>query len=84
MTPVNFSDFHSVEAYLNSLINYEQTFPLGGARDQLKLEPSLLAAARLDLPLRLPRTVHVAGTKGKGSTVAFLEALLAGEARVLS
>ena len=81
---MNFSDFHSVEAYLNSLINYEQTFPLGGARDQLKLEPSLLAAARLDLPLRLPRTVHVAGTKGKGSTVAFLEALLAGEARVLS
>lgn len=81
---MNFSDFHSVEAYLNSLINYEQTFPLGGARDQLKLEPSLLAAVRLDLPLSLPRAVHVAGTKGKGSTVAFLEALLAGEARVLS
>jgi dihydrofolate synthase/folylpolyglutamate synthase len=81
---VNFSDFHSVETYLNSLINYEQTFPLGGARDRLKLEPSLEAAARLDLSLRLPRAVHVAGTKGKGSTVSFLEALLTGEARVLS
>ncbi|MCX6600863.1 MAG: Mur ligase family protein [bacterium] len=81
---MNFSDFHSVETYLNSLINYEHTFPLGGARERLKLEPSLQAAARLDLGLRLPRAVHVAGTKGKGSTVAFLEALLAGQARVLS
>jgi dihydrofolate synthase/folylpolyglutamate synthase len=81
---VNFSDFHSVETYLNSLINYEQTFPLGGARERLKLEPSLQAAARLDLSLQLPHTIHVAGTKGKGSTVAFLEALLAGQARVLS
>jgi dihydrofolate synthase/folylpolyglutamate synthase len=81
---VTFPHFHSVEAYLNSLINYEHTFPLGGARERLKLEPSLQAAARLDLALRLPRAVHVAGTKGKGSTVAFLEALLAGQARVLS
>jgi dihydrofolate synthase/folylpolyglutamate synthase len=81
---VRFLDFHSVEAYLNSLINYEHAFPLGGPRDRLKLEPSLDAAARLDLSLRLKRTIHVAGTKGKGSTVAFLEALLSPEARVLS
>ena len=81
---MNFPDFPSVEAYLNSLINYEHAFPLGGARDRLKLEPSLDAAKRLNLPLRLEKTIHVAGTKGKGSTVAFLEVLLSPEARVLS
>ena len=81
---MNFPDFPSVERYLNSLINYEQAFPLGGARNQLKLEPSLRAAARLNLPLSLPGCIHVAGTKGKGSTVAFLEALLKPDRKILS
>jgi dihydrofolate synthase/folylpolyglutamate synthase len=74
---LNFPHFESVEDYLNSLINYEQTFPLGGARDRPKLEPTLQAARRLGLPLSLRNCVHIAGTKGKGSVVAFLECLLA-------
>lgn len=83
-TYMDLPDFSAVEKYLNSLINYEQTFPLGGARNRWKLEPCLRASARMGLSLRLPRCIHVAGTKGKGSTVAFLEALLTPDLRVLS
>ncbi len=79
-----FSAFTDVEAYLNSLINYESRLPLGGARDRPKLEPTLQALARLELPLTLPNTIHIAGTKGKGSVVAFLEALLSPDRSVLS
>ena len=79
-----FPDFPSVENYLDSLINYEQTFPLGGARDRPKLEPTLKAAERLGLSLGLPNCVHIAGTKGKGSVVSYLECLLSREHRVLS
>jgi dihydrofolate synthase / folylpolyglutamate synthase len=81
---VTFPDFPAVEQYLNGLINYEHTFPLGGQRDWPKLEPTLRAAQRLNLSLRLPRAVHIAGTKGKGSVLTFLEALLSPDAPALS
>lgn len=79
-----FTDFAAVERHLNSLINYEHDFPLGGKRDRPKLEPTRRAALRLALPLNLPDCVHIAGTKGKGSTAALLEALLDGPHGVLS
>jgi len=78
-----FSDFAEVEAYLNSLVNYEQRLPLGG-RDWPKLGPTRDAIARLDLSLTLSQCIHVAGTKGKGSTVSFLEALLSPNRPTLS
>ncbi|HEY3295967.1 MAG TPA: cyanophycin synthetase [bacterium] len=81
---MHFPDFSSVEHYLDSLVNYEQAFPLGGARDRPKLAPTLAAIERLKLPLRLPQCIHIAGTKGKGSTVSFLECLLSEGHRVLS
>lgn len=81
---MSFHDFPAVEAYLNSLINYEQTFPLGGDRGRPKLEPALRAVERLGLSQQLTQCVHIAGTKGKGSTVHFLEGLLAGQGSVLS
>jgi len=81
---LSFSDFDSLEKYLNSLINYEQAFPLGGARDRPKLVPTLNAVDRLGLPLALPNCVHIAGTKGKGSVVSYLECLLSDGHRVLS
>ncbi len=81
---MHFSDFSSVERFLDSLINYEQAFPLGGSRDRPKLAPTLNAAVRLSLPVRLLNCVHVAGTKGKGSVVSFLECLLSADHRVLS
>jgi dihydrofolate synthase/folylpolyglutamate synthase len=81
---LDFADFAAVERYLNSLVNYEQTFPLGGNRDRPKLEPALNAVARMELPQTLPGCIHIAGTKGKGSVVAFLESLLAPNHNVLS
>ena len=81
---MDFATFPEVERYLNSLINYEQAFPLGGARDRPKLQPTLDAAERLELPLSLPNCVHIAGTKGKGSVARFLECLLSPGHQVLS
>lgn len=81
---MTFHCFRDVDSFLNSLINYELQTPLGGARDRLKLEPAREAAARLGMKTSLPSCVHIAGTKGKGSTAAILEAVLAARNRVLS
>ncbi len=84
MSPMRFPDFDSVEAYLNSLVNYESTTPLGGDRDRPKLQPTLDAATRLGLCLSLLNCIHIAGTKGKGSVVSFLEGLLSPQHPTLS
>lgn len=76
--------FKEVLEYLNSLINYEVEFPLGGSRDRPKLEPVYAAARVLGLPLTLPKCIHIAGTVGKGSTAAMSQALLSVHHRVLS
>ena len=69
-------DRDRVLAWLDSRINYERvplsratgtTFGLTGMRQLLK---------RLGQPQLAYRVVHVAGTKGKGSTVAMLAAIL--------
>jgi dihydrofolate synthase/folylpolyglutamate synthase len=82
--PLMFLAFSDVEAYLNSLINYESGTPMGGARDRPKLDPTYRALTRLQLPLSIPSTIHIAGTKGKGSVAAFLDGLLAPDHQVLS
>lgn len=79
-----YSVFADVETHLNSLINYESRLPFGDTRDRPKLEPTYQALARLKLPLALPKTIHIAGTKGKGSVVAFLEAILSAKQNILS
>jgi len=76
--------FNEVLQYLNSLINYEVEFPLGGSRDRPKLEPVYTAARALLLPLVLPKCIHIAGTVGKGSTAAMTQALLSIHHSVLS
>ncbi|MFZ5433745.1 MAG: bifunctional folylpolyglutamate synthase/dihydrofolate synthase [Calditrichota bacterium] len=81
---MKFPDISSVETYLNSLINYEHAFPLGGARDRPKLEPTYRAVERLRLSLNLPNCLHIAGTKGKGSVVSFLEAIFRDDLPTLS
>ncbi|MCX6020301.1 MAG: bifunctional folylpolyglutamate synthase/dihydrofolate synthase [Chloroflexi bacterium] len=70
--------YEEAVAYLHTLANFET----GGNRDQA------VAAARWDLgrmeallarlgnPHRTARTVHIAGTKGKGSTAAMIAAAL--------
>ncbi len=55
---------------------------LSPGRDILGLERITELCARLGNPqLRLPRTFHVAGTNGKGSTCAYLRAILEAQGR---
>lgn len=70
---VTFADF---ETFLGSFTNYER-------RRQFRYDPEAVPLARmrsfveeLGSPHRSFRTVHVTGSKGKGSTTLILEALL--------
>jgi dihydrofolate synthase/folylpolyglutamate synthase len=60
-------------AFWYGLINYEQRQP---AADDLKLDHMRSLLARLGDPHRGLRIVHVAGSKGKGSTAAMLAEVL--------
>jgi dihydrofolate synthase/folylpolyglutamate synthase len=60
-------------AYWYGLINYEQRAP---AATDLKLDRMGALLAALGDPHRHLRIVHVAGSKGKGSTAAMLAAIL--------
>jgi dihydrofolate synthase / folylpolyglutamate synthase len=61
-------------ARLDTLTDWERR-PRGGMR--VGLEPMLDLAARLGDPQKAFRSIHVAGTKGKGSVSALIEAALA-------
>ena len=61
-------------ARLNSLTDWERR-PRNTMR--VALEPMRDLAARLDDPHKSFRSIHVAGTKGKGSVSALIEAALA-------
>jgi dihydrofolate synthase/folylpolyglutamate synthase len=78
------NSFKEVLEYLDSLINYEVEFPLGGSRDRPKLESVYQAARELKLPLELSKCIHIAGTVGKGSVAAMSQALLSIHHRVLT
>lgn len=78
------NSFTRVEEYLNSLINYEVSTPLGGDRDRPKLAPVYAACERLNLSRVLPKCIHIAGTVGKGSTAAIAQALLSVRHAVLT
>ncbi len=60
-------------AYILSYADYERV-PRSAVVFDLKRIQLLLA--RLDNPQDVPKTVHVAGTKGKGSTAAMIAAIL--------
>lgn len=63
-------------AWLYGRINYEQTPPARRGRHSLKLERMRELLVRLGEPgLAIP-TVHIAGTKGKGSTAAMIASVL--------
>ncbi len=62
------------EAWLEGLINLERSPDLAYAR--FTLDPVRRLLARLGDPQRQLRVVHVAGSKGKGSTALLCEALL--------
>ncbi|MBN1809249.1 MAG: bifunctional folylpolyglutamate synthase/dihydrofolate synthase [Planctomycetes bacterium] len=69
--------YEEAQAFLNSLVNYERRPPVDGAmRREVTLDRVRELAARLGDPQKDLASIHVAGTKGKGSTSAFAEAVL--------
>jgi dihydrofolate synthase/folylpolyglutamate synthase len=63
-------------AYLNQYINYERTQPQRYAPETLSLDRVNRLLDRLGRPDRAYRAIHIAGTKGKGSTAAMIESCL--------
>ena len=63
-------------AYLNQFINYERTQPQRYAPETLSLDRVSGLLERLGRPDRAYRSIHIAGTKGKGSTAAMIESCL--------
>src|SRR5215470_639978 len=68
-------DFEQAVSYLFSL-GRELAAPTQAATAKFNLENILLLARHLDHPENRYPSVHIAGTNGKGSTAAFLEAVL--------
>src|SRR5947209_11035412 len=66
------TDYDQAIAYWFGRINYEQRVPRPG---DLKLDRMRQLLHRLGDPHRRLRVVHVAGSKGKGSTSAMLAAV---------
>ena len=68
-------DYQTAVAYLESLVDYERKVPGAEAR-QWNLERISQLLADVGNPHHRLRAIHVAGTKGKGSTSALLAAIL--------
>jgi dihydrofolate synthase/folylpolyglutamate synthase len=60
--------------YLNQFISYERQQPAKYSPETLNLDRVHALLDRLGRPDRTFRSIHVAGTKGKGSTSAMIEA----------
>lgn len=61
---------------LNRFINYERSQPTSYSPETLNLDRVNLLLDRLGRPDRQFRSIHIAGTKGKGSTAAMIESVL--------
>ncbi len=69
-------DYSSVERYLDSFVNYEVVPGFGFASAGYDLGHVNELLRRLGDPHRAPCTVHVAGSKGKGSVAAMVASAL--------
>ena len=69
-------DFPAAIAYLDGFVNFERSVPNHAMREALTLGRVRELAARLGNPQERFPSLHVAGTKGKGSTCAFAAAML--------
>jgi len=69
-------DYRQALAYLYSLTDYEKKGFAAYAPEFYNLERMLSLLALLDMPQSRYRAVHIAGTKGKGSTAALIESVL--------
>ncbi|MCK4222536.1 MAG: bifunctional folylpolyglutamate synthase/dihydrofolate synthase, partial [Dehalococcoidia bacterium] len=69
-------DYSQAEAYLHSYIDYEQIPGICFASADYSLEHVEETLHRLNDPHLRPKTVHIAGTKGKGSVAAMIARVL--------
>jgi dihydrofolate synthase/folylpolyglutamate synthase len=69
-------DFADAANYLDSFVNYEKknTYPY---QKVLKLKRVKTLLKKLNIPYHKLRVIHIAGTKGKGSTATFCAYILA-------
>jgi len=70
------ADYHSAANFLLDRINYERSCHIPYGAGVFKLDRMRQLLGRLGNPQRALRIVHVAGTKGKGSTSAMIAAAL--------
>lgn len=70
------NSYCQTKKYLNSFINYERKAFFSYKKD-LNLKRVYLLLEYLDVPYTRLKTIHIAGTKGKGSTASFCAFLLA-------
>ena len=71
-----FRTFDSAMKYLYSMTDYEQMLRVRYNRDTFSLDRMYHLTKKLGDPHKKIPTVHIAGTKGKGSTVAMLSEML--------
>jgi len=68
--------YQRAKSYLDSFLNYEK-IPYFPYRHSFKLERMRILLKHLKIPYQDLKVIHIAGTKGKGSTAHFLAYLLA-------
>lgn len=69
-------NYTEAEQYLNSFINYEQIPGVSYAQPGYSLDHIKELLDRIGNPQFIPKTVHVSGTKGKGSVAAMVAQVL--------
>jgi len=69
-------NYHQAEEYLNSFTNYEQLPGISYAQPGYSLRHVEELLNRMGNPQLAARTIHIAGTKGKGSVAAMIAQVL--------
>ena len=68
--------YHDALEFIYGFVNYEKTQPTRYSPEILNLERMHTLLGVLGHPEKRFKTVHIAGTKGKGSTAAMMESVL--------
>jgi dihydrofolate synthase/folylpolyglutamate synthase len=71
-------NYSQAEEYLNSFVNYEQIPGITYASSEYSLRHVEELLNRMGNPQFTARTIHIAGTKGKGSVAAMIAQVLSG------
>ncbi len=71
-----FPDIQSANAYLEKAVNYEKKINVGYDKRNFNLKRMRVLLERLGQPQESFKSIHIAGTKGKGSSAAIIETCL--------